>query len=342
MLAGLLATITDLCLFSLLTYVLFPRISPGYTMLATIAGRIASSAVNYFFNGKYVFHRTSRRSLFRFYTVWVGQLIASYLMLCLFGHVLGGHLTVVKIISDMLLSLAAYQLLCNWVYAPDEKGIYGPYGKLARFVFRTFSKKYRCDFVMPEEPAIFVCRHLDMHGPYTTLKWLPTELHPMIIHIYFDRKTTVQHMTQYTFAARYGKKAKRFNLAAHVMSWIAPPMMKSTQAVPVYRDGLKTMVTMKQGLCYLLKNESLIVYPDIHYMDGYDKPSDIYEGFLFIGELYYKKTGKKLSFIPLLIDDKNRRISAGQPISITNYRKDGSAAAQYLKEQINWQCVANK
>ncbi len=335
-LAGLLATIADIGLFSLLTYVLFPQISPGYTMLATIAGRVASSLVNFFFNNKYVFHGTSKKSLFRFYVVWFGQLIASYLSVYLFGHILGGHLTLVKVIADIFFVLITYQLQCNWVYEPDAEGIYGSYGKFVRWLSRAFSRKYKCDFVMPEEPVIFVCRHLDMHGPYTTLKWLPAELHPMIIHMYFDQKATVKHMTEYTFAARYGKKVKKFNLAAHVMGWIAPPMMKSLQAVPVYRDGLKSTTTIKHGLHYLLKNESLIVYPDVNYMDGYDKPSEIYEGFLFMGELYFKKTGKLLSFVPLLIDDKNRRIAAGQSISITNYRKEGPAAAKHLKQQINW------
>ena len=96
------------------------------------------------------------------------------------------------------------------------------------------------------------------------------------------------------------------------------------------------MTTIKRGLAYLRKGESLIIYPDIHYMDGYDKPSEIYEGFLYIGELYYKKTGKMLSFVPLLIDDQNRHITAGQPVSITNYRQERTAAAEHLKEQINW------
>lgn len=219
---------------------------------------------------------------------------------------------------------------------PQQEHIYGPYGKFARWVFRLFSRKYRCDFEMPEAPAVFVCRHLDMHGPYTTLKWLPTELHPMIIHMFFDRKTTVQHLTEYTFAARRGKKARKFSLAAHIMSLIAPPLMKSLQAVPVYREGLKSMTTIKQGLKYLLRAEHLIVFPDIQYMEGYDTPSEIYEGFLYIGELYYKKTGKTLSFVPLLIDDRNRRITAGKPVSIINYRQEGAAAAEYLKAQINW------
>lgn len=217
-----------------------------------------------------------------------------------------------------------------------KEHIYGPYGRFAKWLFRLFSRKYRCDFDMPEEPVVFVCRHLDMHGPYTTLKWLPMDLHPMIIHMFFDRKATVRHMTEYTFSARRGKKGRRFPLTAHVMGWIAPPLMRSLQAIPVYREGLQSMTTIKQGLKCLLAGESLIVYPDIHYMDGYDKPSEIYEGFLYMGALYYKKTGRRLPFVPLLIDDENRRITAGQPISITDYRAEGAGAAAYLKEQINW------
>ncbi len=237
----------------------------------------------------------------------------------------------VRVVGTLLRHLAG-----NTVKKPIKTHIYGHYGRFVRWLFRTFSRKYRCDFIMPEEPAVFVCRHLDMHGPYTTMKWLPTELHPMIIHMYFDRKATVKHMSEYTFAARYGKRVRKFNLPAHVMSWIAPPLMKSLQAVPVYRDGLKSMTTIKQGVRHLLKNESLIVYPDIHYMDKYDKPSEIYEGFLYIGELYYKKTGKRLPFVPLLIDDKNRRITAGQPIFVTNYRQESASAAKQLQAQINW------
>ena len=38
---------------------------------------------------------------------------------------------------------------------PKKEHIYGRYGRFARWVFRTFSREYRCDFVMPEEPVVF-------------------------------------------------------------------------------------------------------------------------------------------------------------------------------------------
>lgn len=335
-LSGLLAAAADIGVFSLLTYVLLPRISPGFTMLATVVSRIASSLVNFFCNNL-VFHGRSKQAIWRFYGVWVGQLLLSYTSLYLFGHILGGNLALVKLITDCCLGFLTYQLQCRWVYEPKKENhhIYGLFARFARAFLSLFSPKYRCILPETEEPVVYVCRHLNMHGPYTTLKWLPMELHPLVLHVFFDRKTTVDHMTAYTFSARRGKKPKRFSFAAWIMGWIDPALMRSLQAVPVYRGGLQSMTTVKTGVRYLLQGESLIVYPDIHYMDGYDLPSDIYDGFLYMGQLYHKKTGKPLSFVPLVIDDENRTVTARQSICVSDFRADAPAAAAYLKQAIN-------
>ena len=336
MFSGLLATATDLGVFSLLTYAVFPRSTPGYTMIATIAARILSSVVNLHINCRYIFHGEAGKSAGRFYIVWTGQVIASYGNVYLFGHILGGQLTLIKLIGDCVIALLSYQLQCNWVYEEpaQELGLYGKYGRFARWLLRTFSRRYETDIQESKEPVVYVCRHLNMHGPFTTLKWLPFHVHPMIIHMYFDRQETIRHMTQYTFAERYGRKPKKFNLAAHVMGLVAPPLMKSLQAIPVYRDS-NSISTMKKGLQYLLKGESLIVYPDIEYTTGYDHPSEIYSGFLMLGDLYRRKTGKSLAFVPLVVEDENRRITAGIPITVSSFKAEGEQAAAYLKNAIN-------
>lgn len=333
-LSGLLAAAADIGIFSLLTYVLFPRIAPGFTMLATVISRIVSSLVNFLCNNL-VFHGKSKRAIWRFYAVWTGQLLLSYTCLYLFGHIWGGHLALVKLITDCCLGFLTYQLQCRWVYEPKEGHIYGPFARFARSLLRTFSPKYRCILPQNREPVVYVCRHLNMHGPYTTLKWLPMELHPLVLHVFFDRKATVEHMRSYTFSARKGKQAKRFSLAAWVMGWVDPAIMHSLKAVPVYRGGLQSMTTVKTGVRYLMQGENLIVYPDIQYTDGYDQPSDIYDGFLYMGQLYFKKTGKPLSFVPLVIDDENRTITARQGVCVSDFRTDAPAAAAYLKQAIN-------
>lgn len=223
----------------------------------------------------------------------------------------------------------------NNVNNSDGTYFYGKYAGFTRWLARFFSRRYSCDITPPETPTVFVCRHLNMHGPYTTLKWMPFHVHPMILNVFFDKKSTVEHMTQYTFSARFGKKPRRFSLAAHFMGMIAPPMMSSLQAVPVYRNDSRSIATLRNSMRYLLKGESMIVFPDINYMDGYDKPSEIYSGFLYLGELFYKKTGNKLAFVPLIIDDLQKRIVDGIPVYITDFRKERDSAVQAIKNSIN-------
>lgn len=216
-----------------------------------------------------------------------------------------------------------------------KTSFYGRLGRFAQWLLRTFSPRYRCDIELPEQPVVYVCRHLNMHGPYTTLKWFPFDVHPMILHVYFDRNKTVEHMTGYTLSTRFGRKPRKFSLLAHIMGRICPALMASVQGVPVYRNGTQSVATLKCGLKYLLKGESLIVYPDIVYTGNYDRISEIYDGFLFLGDLYYKKTGMPLAFVPLLIDDKKRQIIEGKPICVSNFRRDRQTAASSLKAAIN-------
>lgn len=214
-------------------------------------------------------------------------------------------------------------------------GIYGKYGRFARWLLRSLSHRYHAKMEIPKEPVVYVCRHLNMHGPYTTIKWLPMELHPMILHVFFDKEENQRHLTEYTFSKRFGKEIKKFSPLAWFMSRITPPLMHSLQAVPVYRDGLQTINTMKAGLAYLLKGENLIIYPDVQYTAGYETDVEIYDGFLYMGDLYYRKTGKTLSFVPLVIDDDKRTITPGAPVTLTNYRQERQEAAQALQKAIN-------
>ncbi len=128
----------------------------------------------------------------------------------------------------------------------------------------------------------------------------------------------------------------KFFLKAWAVGSVTAPLVNSLQAVPVYRGGAKGIVTVKKGLGYLLKQESLVVFADIAYTDGYDKAGPIYEGFLAMGELYRKKTGRSLPFIPLLIDDAGRRIHAGQPVTVDDFKRDREEAAKALEEAINF------
>lgn len=211
---------------------------------------------------------------------------------------------------------------------------YGSFGRFARQLLRTFSPRYSCAIEPEEEPAVYVCRHLNMHGPYTTIKWLPFDVHPMSLHVFFDPETSVNHYREYTFAARVGKAPKKRSLLAWLAGRVTCSLLHSLRAVPVYRDA-RAVKSMRGSLECLLKGESMIVWPDIDYTAGYEKNCTLYPGFLYMGELYHRRTGRELRFIPLYIDDAQRRIIPGEPMVINHYKEENESAAVRLARAID-------
>ncbi len=330
------SSVLDVAAFYLLAHVILVDISAVNTLIATISARVLSSIVNFTLNYKFVFNGMKKRSIIKYYILWACQLGASYSIVFLFGNVIGWNLTIVKVIGDLGLAILSYQIQRSWVFRKKNgRKFYGGYANLVLKFGRKFSKEYRCNVLPYNEPVVYVCRHLDMHGPYTTLKWLKFDAHPMILSKFFTQKDCYNQYKNYTFTERKNKKKPRFSFKAFVSSIAVVNLVKSLKGIPVYREPLKTIKTFRKSINYLTENESLIVYPDIEYTAQADHKSDIYEGFLFLGELYFKKTGKHLKFVPVYIDEKTMSINECDAAVIDNFKQDKLKVKEYLIEQIN-------
>jgi len=334
-----LSAILDVLIFYLLARIILVDISAVNTLIATITARVGSSILNFILNYKYVFNGMSKRSVVKYYILWTCQLGASYGIAFLFGNVIGFNLTVTKIIGDLILALLSYQIQQNWVFKKESsRKFYGGFAKFALKIGRKFSKKkYRCNVLPYDEPIVYVCRHLDMHGPYTTLKWLKFDVHPMILSKFFSKKECYNQYANYTFTERKNKKKSKLNLKALFACGPVAKLVNSLKAVPVYRDPLATIKTFRSAMKYIQDNQSIIVYPDIKYTAKANEESDIYNGFLFLGELYFKRTGKHLKFIPIYINEKDNTINECESITIDNFRKGQEKVKNYIIKQINRQ-----
>lgn len=213
--------------------------------------------------------------------------------------------------------------------------VYGPFVRGVRFVARVFSPKYKCDYVPGDEPVVFVCRHLKMRGTYALVKWLSQEAHPMSLSVFFNRETAYKHFREYTFTVREGKKVPKRHFIAWLTAVVTVWLEKSMKAIPVHRDSL-AIKTMREALKWLMQGESVMVWPDVDYMAEYDKtPCRVYPGFLTLGEMYLKRTGKELKFVPLFIDDQNRKIVAREPVVVNHFKEESEEAALLLAKRID-------
>lgn len=332
-----LSGILDVLVFFILSSVVLGEISAVNTLIATVSARVASSLLNFTLNRKYVFAGKSKRSIFRYYILWFCQLGASYGLIFLFGNILRFPMTPMKLAGDLLLAFFSYQIQQHWVFKNDTEGRF--YGSLVCFIralAKIFTSKYKSKVVSPEEPTVYICRHLNMRGPITSIVRLDFHVHPMILSCFFDKDECYKQYSEFTFTERRGKSRKKRNIKAYLASRVVPRIMKSLGGIPVHRGtDANSMQTMRDAMFYLEKGESVIVYPDIDYTAGYEKESEIYEGFLLLGQLYKRSTGKSLRFVPLYIDDAEKSIKAFGHITIDDFRKERDAVCDYVKKSIN-------
>ncbi len=339
-----LSSVVDVLTFMLLTVVVFPDIDALNTLIATLSARVLSSLINYTLNHRYVFKVATPGSMPRYYILWTCQLGASYGLVTVFRllGVDGIWLTVAKGVGDLGLALISYQIQQHWVFARrNPHKVWGPMASIVQAFARFFSKKYRANVLRDSNGAVYVCRHLNMHGPYTTLKWLGFEVRPMVLSVFHTENECYKQYAEYTFTKRVGKEATGFNIKAYLASRVVPPLVRSIKAIPVYRGTADAMKTFRASLKALGEGHSIIVYPDVDYT-AEGGSTDIYDGFLYLGERYKKSYGRSLRFIPLYIDDEGRRIIEYPPISVDNFKEGKNAAKEYLECAINGKPEASK
>ncbi len=311
------------------------------TLYATVGARVLSSIFNFIFNYKFVFHGSSKQSIFRYYILWFFQLGASFGLARVWNLVTSIPILVslMKAFSDILLSILSYQVQCNWVFA-DKTTSTRFYGSLARFgkwAFNLIWKKYDgSDIDYNEHGCVFVSRHLNMHGVYTIPRSMNFDVHIMALNVFCEKKKAFKHYSTVTFGkngvATFGTKLKSFLPAVHVA-----PLLQSARAIPVYRKDVSSVKTLREAHSCLSRHECILLFPDIDYQAGVDNESEIYKGFLLLERQYYRQFGRHLEFVPLVIDDERRKICVGETIVFEDgdFHSQLDTVADKLKAAIN-------
>jgi len=190
---------------------------------------------------------------------------------------------------------------------------YGRFFTRLRFWSRIFFRNYHSP--PPEAlpaPAVYVCRHRNLRGPIDTLIWLSAPVHPWIFSVFCERKTCYRQYADYTLTRRAGWPRFLALPVARILSWVVPGLCGSMGAIPVYRSTARVVTTFRRTLEVLKAGRRVIIYPDVNYSDASEHMGALYEGYLMLGTLYHRATGRNLLFVPLR--GEKRRITAGEPI----------------------------
>jgi hypothetical protein len=187
-------------------------------------------------------------------------------------------------------------------------------------------------------PKVYIVHHQNLRGPITSMAWFNQPLRPWVLSVFCERQSCFDQFYNYTFTERFGFKRPLAAIISFPISFFVPALMRSTNVIPVYRQPRETIKTFRQSLEALAAGENLLISPDVDYASTSDETGEVYDGFLSLEKHYYRTAKEHISFIPLHIDVKERRILIGSEIIFRediNFREAKSEAAQRLRAEMD-------
>ena len=189
--------------------------------------------------------------------------------------------------------------------------------KIAGGLIRTFSRPMTTEWEEPFEdgPCVFVVNHVGAIGPVDMCVKFPLRdrCHPWINDGVLDAKKVPAYVRQDYWWKPGSFFAPLWNVTIpYLAALVLPPILRSVQYVPVYHDQ-RIMLTLRQSVRVLQQDEALIVFPE--QPSGWLSHQEwINTGWLRLGELWYRSSGRALKMYPVHIDRKGRRFVISKPV----------------------------
>ena len=165
---------------------------------------------------------------------------------------------------------------------------------------------------LPEDNAIIVGNHTQMNGPIAGELFLQENCYTWCAGQMMSRK----EVPEYAFKDFWSQKPKWthpfYKGLSHVIAPLADHIFNNARTIPVYRD-MRIMSTFKKTIQMLKDGANILIFPEKD-----ERHNNILyqfqENFVDVAMLYYKKTGIELTFVPLYIAPKMRKMYIGKGI----------------------------
>ncbi len=165
---------------------------------------------------------------------------------------------------------------------------------------------------LPEEPVIIVGNHCQMNGPIVGELYVPNA--PYIWCA--GEMMHLKDVPEYAFRDFWSQKPKWTHPLYKLLSYIIAPLsvyiFNNARTIGVYRDA-RIFSTFKNTVKKLQEGKSVVIFPE-HHVKHNHIVYEFQDKFIYTAKLYYKKTGKELSFIPMYIAPKLKKICLGKPV----------------------------
>ena len=166
---------------------------------------------------------------------------------------------------------------------------------------------------LPEEPVIIVGNHTQMNGPIAAELYCPGKHYTWCA----GQMMHLKDVPGYAFQDFWSQKPKWTHSLYKLLSYIIAPLsvcvFNNANTIGVYHDT-RIVGTFKNTIKRLQEGANIVIFPE-HDVKYNHILYDFQDKFIDVAKLYYKKTGKELSFVPLYIAPKLKKMYLGKPIT---------------------------
>ncbi|MFT4143508.1 MAG: hypothetical protein QM644_03550 [Mobilitalea sp.] len=194
---------------------------------------------------------------------------------------------------------------------------------------------------LPREGCIVVGNHAQMNGPICGEIYFPGK-HSIWCA---SQMMNLKEVPAYAYQDFWSGKPKYIRWIYRLLSYIIAPLsvclFNNASTIPVYRDS-RLISTFKQTIADLQENSSVIIFPE-HYEPHNHIVNDFQDKFVDIAKFYYKRTGKAISFVPMYVAPKLKKLFLGKPIIFnpeTPIEEERRRICYYLMNEITDIAVA--
>lgn len=188
---------------------------------------------------------------------------------------------------------------------------------------------------LPDEPALIVGNHTQMHGPIACELYFP-------VNRYTWCAGPMMHLKEvpaYAYADFWSQKPKAVRWFFKILSYLIAPLsvcvFNNAQTVPVYRDARLRTTFRKTEEC-LESGASVVIFPE-HDVPYNHILCEFQDKFIDVAKIYHRKTGVELCFVPMYLAPKLKKMYLGKPIRFCAENpivQERERIRKYLMEEI--------
>lgn len=188
---------------------------------------------------------------------------------------------------------------------------------------------------IPKAPVVIVGNHTQMHGPIACELFLPENC----ITWCAGEMMHMKEVPAYAYQDFWSQKPKYlrpfFKIASYIIAPLSIVVFNNARTIAVYKDA-RLLNTFRETTATLLEGKNVVIFPE-HDVKHNHIIYDFQEGFVDAARLYYKKTGKEISFVPLYIAPNLKKMCFGKPITFCAENKNAEErrrVCDYLMQEI--------